>query len=402
MGTGAATECRTSHEPDRCMNIPPGDAIALTRELVRIDSRNPGLVPGGPGEAAAARALAGVLESWGMRAEVRDAVAGRPCVIARIGGGPGRTLMFNGHLDVVDVDGMRHPPFAALEHDGRLYGRGSADMKAGVAAMCAAASRAAEQLGGEVVIAAVCDEEDRSIGTRALVDWGIRTDAAIVTEPTRLAIAPSHRGFVWIDIAVHGRAAHGSRYDIGVDAIRHAALLLAELDDLEVRVLTGQTHPLLGRASLHASRIEGGTGWSTYPDRCLLQVERRTLPGESAALVEAEIADACERVRARRPSFGADVQVAFAQDASDVDLEAPIVREMASALVEVGEEVRIEGLSAWTDAAILNEAGVPAICFGPGDISVAHSDEEWVCLPEIERCTEALAALARTWSNQRS
>ncbi len=384
------------------MNIPRGDAIALTRELIRIDSRNPGLVPGGPGEAAVASSLAAVLEGWGMRVEVREAAPGRPCVIARMGSGSGRSLMFNGHLDVVDVIGMRHEPFAAIEQDDRLYGRGSADMKAGVAAMCAATARAAGQLGGEIVIAAVCDEEDRSIGTRALVDWGIRADAAIVTEPTRLAIAPSHRGFVWLQIAVQGRAAHGSRYDLGIDAIRHAALLLAELDSLEERELAERTHPLLGHASLHASRIEGGSGWSTYPDRCLLQVERRTVPGESATAVEAEIAAACERVRSRRPAFQANVTVAFAQNPSDVAPEAPIVREMACAVAAIGDEVRIEGLSAWTDAAILNEAGIPAICYGPGDIALAHSDVEWVPIPDIERCTESLAALASAWSNPRS
>jgi acetylornithine deacetylase len=377
-----------------------GDAVALTRALVRVDSRNPSLVPGAPGEREVARVLGEVLGTWGFRVEVRDAAPGRPNVIARIGGGSGggRSLMLNGHLDVVGTEGMRHAPFEAFARDGRMYGRGSADMKAGVAAMCAAAARAAGGgLGGEAIIAAVADEEFESVGTRALLESGVRADAAIVTEPTRLAIAPAHRGFAWIRVEVRGRAAHGSRYDIGVDAIRHAGLLLAELDAFEGEELTRRTHPLLGRASLHASFIEGGLGISTYPDRCVLRLERRTLPGESAPQTLEEVRAACERVRARRATLDAEVTLEFAQGPSDVPTDAPVVRALTSALEGAGEPVRVEGMSAWTDAALLNDAGIPAICFGPGDIALAHAAEEWVELAEIERATKVLARLVRAW-----
>jgi acetylornithine deacetylase/succinyl-diaminopimelate desuccinylase-like protein len=191
--------------------------------------------------------------------------------------------------------------------------------------MCAAAARAADGgLGGEVIIAAVADEEFESLGTRALLESGVRADAAIVTEPTRLAIAPAHRGFAWIRVEVRGRAAHGSRYDIGVDAIRHAGLLLAELDVFEGEELARRTHPLLGHASLHASFIEGGIGISTYPDRCVLRLERRTLPGESAAHALEEVREACERVRARRTTFDAEATLEFAQGPSDVATDAPV------------------------------------------------------------------------------
>ncbi len=384
------------------MAVARGDAVALTRELVRIDSRNPSLVANGPGEHAVAAALSEVLTAWGFRVHVRDAAPGRPNVVAKIGRPGARSLMFNGHLDVVGTDGMIHDPWTTPERDGRIYGRGSADMKAGVAAMCAAAARAAvDSLDGEIVIAAVADEEFESLGTRALLDWGVRADAAIVTEPTQLAIMPAHRGFVWLEITTHGRAAHGSRWDIGVDAIRHAGLLLAELDRLDNDELPQRNHSLLGRPSVHASTIEGGSGMSTYPDRCMVRVERRTIPGETADQVRAEIEAACAAIAARRPSFRASVNVTFAQQPSDVDVGAPVVRALSGALSDTGEAVRVQGMSAWTDAALLNEAGVPAICFGPGDISLAHAAEEWVSTDEIERATKVLARLATEWCASR-
>ena len=383
------------------MPVAVGDAVALTRELVRVDSRNPSLVPGGPGEHDVARTLADVLTAWGLRVELREAAPGRPNVIARAGKPGGRTLMFNGHLDVVGVDGMIHPPWDAAERNGSIYGRGSSDMKAGVAAMCAAAARIAADLDGEVIVTAVVDEEYESIGTRALVDDGLRADAAIVTEPTRLAIMPAHLGFVWIDVTTHGRAAHGSRWDLGVDAIRHAGLVLAELDRMDSTLLPTRGHPLLGRPSVHASLIEGGTGMSTYPDRCVLRIERRTIPGEDAEQVRREIDDACRRAANGRPNFRADVALTFAQAPSDVSPDAPIVTALSTALRSCAEESRVEGMSAWTDAALLNAAGIPAICFGPGDITLAHAAEEYVSIGEIERATSVLAQLAHQWCGGR-
>ena len=378
--------------------IVAGDARGLARALIRIDSRNPSLVTGGAGEATCAQFLRGVLDAWGFRTELQDTSAGRPNLIARIGGASGtRTLMFNGHLDVVGVEGMVHAPFNAEERDGLLYGRGAADMKGGIAAMCAAAYRAAQAGGGEIVIAAVADEEYESLGTRALLAHGVRADAAVVTEPTRLAIMPAHRGFVWIEVEVRGRAAHGSRWDIGIDAIRHAGLLLAELDRVDADVLPRRTHPLLGRGSLHASLISGGTGMSTYPDRCVVKLERRSIPGERASDVVREVEEACAVVRSRRHSFAAEVRLLVSQGPSDVPVDAPLVRALGDSLRELGEAVRIEGMSAWTDAALLNEAGIPAVCFGPGDISLAHSAEEYIPLDEIDRATAVLTAFARSW-----
>ena len=379
--------------------IPVGDARALARALVRIDSRNPGLTPGAAGEVECVALLRRVLDDWGFRTEVHEALPGRPNLLARIGATSAtRRLMFSGHLDVVGTDGMTHAPFEGEERGGRLYARGAADMKGGVAAMCAAAWRAAQgPLGGEIVVALAADEEYESVGTRAMLERGERADAAIVGEPTRLEIMPAHRGFVWIEVDVSGRAAHGSRWDVGVDAIRHAGLLLSELDRVDAEELPRREHPLLGRASLHASTIAGGIGMSTYPDRCVVRLERRTLPGERAEEVVAEIERACDAVRARRRSFAAEVRLLMTQGPSDVATDAAIVHELAGALRACDEPVHIAGMSAWTDAALLNAAGIPAICFGPGDISLAHAAEEYIPLDEIDRATSVLDVLARRW-----
>jgi acetylornithine deacetylase len=274
-------------------------------------------------------------------------------------------------------------------------------MKGGLAAMCAAAALAAPTTGDrQILITAVADEEHESLGMRALLAAGIRSEAAIITEPTRLAICPAHRGFAWFDITIRGRAAHGSRYDLGIDAITHAGLLLTELDALEKTRDSAPRHRLLGRGSLHASTIEGGVGMSTYPEVCRLKIERRTLPGETTKLATAEIAKACATVKRDHPDFDAEVTLITAQLPSDVPVDAPIVRRVANAIEGEGMPVRIEGLSAWTDAALLNAAGIPTVCFGPGDIALAHSAEEFVPVEEIERATRVLTRVVRDWCKE--
>lgn len=378
------------------------DAVALTAALVELDSRNPTLVPGAPGERGVARFLAELLGAWGFDVEMQDVDGERANVIARGGerrpGAP--TLILNGHLDVVGTEGMSHPPFTPTVADGLMYGRGSADMKSGIAAMCVAARDCvASGIAGEVIIAAVIDEEYESLGMRAMLASGIRADAAIITEPTRLAICPAHRGFAWARVDVRGRAAHGSRYDVGIDAITHAALLIAELDRVQQRTFSSRTHPLLGRASLHASTISGGSGLTTYPAHCTVEIERRTIPGEGAQTFLDEIAAAAAMVRSTHPDLELDVAITTAQGPSDVELGAPVVVSLREALQGEKLPVRIEGMSAWTDAALLNAAGIPAICFGPGDISLAHSATEFVPVREIEDATRVLARFIDRWCN---
>ena len=380
------------------MPIARGDAVALARALIQIDSRNPTLAPDSPGEGDCARSFADVLEQWGFAVEVTETTPGRPNVVARIGPRDTPALLLNGHLDVVGVEGMVHAPFTAELKEGRLYGRGSADMKGGLAAISAAAALGVDSRSrNQVIVAAVVDEEYESLGMRALLASGLRAECAIIAEPTRLAICPAHRGFAWFDIRITGRAAHGSRYDIGIDAITHAGLLLAELDALEQKRTSGLSHPLLGRGSLHASTIQGGVGMSTYPEECRLSIERRTLPGETSEVALKEISDACAHVKSAHPAFQARVTLRTAQLPSDVPVNSAIVQQVAHAVESEGLPVRVEGLSAWTDAALLNAAGIPTVCFGPGDIGLAHAAEEYVPVSEIEGATRVLTRVVREW-----
>jgi acetylornithine deacetylase len=276
------------------------DLTSLLSSLVAIDSVNPSLVAGGAGESR----IADFIEDWaraaGLEAERLEETPGRPSVLVRAPGrGGGRTLLLCGHIDTVNVDGMTDPHRPRVEGD-RLYGRGAYDMKGGVAAALIAAREVARLgLAGDVVVAAVADEEHASAGVQEALRR-LRADAAVVTEPTELQLAVAHKGFIWSEIEVAGRAAHGSRPHLGLDAIVKMGAVLKELEGLD-RSLAGNHHPLLGRASVHASLIDGGAELSSYPAQCKLALERRTLPGETGAQIEQELEALLERCRASRP-----------------------------------------------------------------------------------------------------
>jgi len=379
-----------------------GDPVALTRALVAIPSVNPTLAPGGAGEARIAEACADWLRGWGLDAAVVEVAPGRCNVVATLHG-EGPTLLLNGHLDTVGVDGMTVPPFGGPARDGVLHGRGSCDMKGGVAALMAAASRLAR--GGprpHLVVALTADEEHASLGMDALVRSGVRADLAVVCEPTSLAVMPAHKGFVWIRAAFRGRAAHGSRPELGVDAIRHAGLYLAALDGCATRLRSGEGHPLLGHASFHAGTIKGGSAESVYPDACELIIERRTLPGERTADVVAEFQSNLDALAAREPSLAASLDVTLERPGTEV----PVASRLVQGLLEAGEASgvpgTVEGMTAWVDAAFLNEAGIPAVCYGPGDIAQAHSADEWIEVAQIEVCADVLERFARALATSSS
>jgi acetylornithine deacetylase len=303
-------------------------------------------------------------------------------------------MMFCGHLDTVGVEGMTDP-FRPRIEDGRLYGRGAQDMKGGIAAMIAAAAALArEWTRGRLIVAAVVDEEHMSLGAEALVrEW--RADMAIVTEPTDLTLAVGHKGFAWVEITTHGRAAHGSRPDEGRDAIARMGRVLVALEARDRELRARPPVPFQGTASLHASLIQGGRELSSYPDRCTLQMERRTVAGEDEAVVLQEVHELLAALRTADAEFAADAHVEAYRPPYCLDPQHPLPGAVAAALTSAGRSGSPQGMSFWTDAAILAAAGMPSVLFGPGGAGL-HSTTEYVNVEDVYVCRDILVAAART------
>jgi acetylornithine deacetylase len=381
------------------MSVDRGFCLDVLSDLVRINSVNPTLVPGAPGEREIAGCVAGVLERIGLEVEWHEPVLGRVSVTGRLrGSGNGRSLMLNGHYDTVDVAGMAEPLSAAVR-DGKLYGRGAYDMKGSVAACIAAAKSLADQglrLRGDLIVAAVADEEYGSVGTADLVGQ-LRVDGAIVTEPTGLRICLAHKGYLWIEVETVGRAAHGSRFDEGVDANLRMGRVLGRLERLERELRGRPPHPLVGPPSLHAALLAGGSGLSTYAARCRLQIERRTIPGETEASAMGEIEALLGELRRDDPAFEAHAHCFFAREPFEVAPTAGIVRALTEAATMVlGGPPETFGDTPWMDSALLAAAGTETVVFGPTGAG-AHSAEEWVDLESVYRTAEVLAATAQRY-----
>jgi len=353
----------------------------LVSELVRIDSVNPDLVPGGAGEGELAGFVADWLAHSGLEVEVEEVAPGRPNVVGRArGSGGGPTLLLNAHMDTVGYEGMEAPLEPRVE-GGRLYGRGAYDMKGSLAAIMVAGAEAAEAaLRGDVLVAAVVDEEVYSIGAEA-VARGYQADAAIVAEPTELRLVVAHKGFVWMEVETRGRAAHGSRPDLGEDAIVAMGRVLTGLGGLAEVLLGSPSHPLLGSGSLHASLISGGVELSTYPESCVLGLERRTVPGETLEMVERQI---------REIAGWAEIRTTFVREPFEVAQEEPVVQ----AVLRHAGGPEVAGVPFWADSAVFAAAGIPTVVFGPGGEG-AHAQVEWVDLADLERCRDVYVAVAR-------
>lgn len=372
------------------------EIIELLSDLVAIDSVNPDLAPGGAGEAAMAGFIAGWGRRNGLETHIQEAAPGRPnAVLIARGSGGGQSLMLNAHTDVVGVSGME-APFAPAIEDGRMYGRGAYDMKSGLAA-CMLAAKAAQgmALSGDVIVGAVADEEYGSVGTEALLaDWERwPADAVLIAEPTELAISIAHRGFVWLEFVVNGVAAHGSRPQLGVDAIVKMGKVLASLDALDQELRAHRTHELLGSGSLHASFIEGGEEISMIPARCTLLAERRTIPGESAESVAAEAQALLDEIAATDPDFKAGVKATFSRSPYGIAADHALVRALKRhAKACLGSDAPIIGSSWWMDAALFGDHGVPTVVLGPAGAG-AHARVEWVDLKSVQSCQEIYTAL---------
>jgi len=381
------------------MVIQRAEVIRVLSDLVRIESVNPELVPGGSGEAAIAHYVAGFLKAAGLEVRLQEVGKNRFNILGTLRGhGGGKTLLLNGHLDTVGVAGMAEPFSARVEND-RLYGRGAQDMKGGLAAALIAAAALAREpaLKGDLVITAVADEEYRSAGTRAVLREGMKADAAVVLEPTGLAVATAHKGFVWAEIETEGCAAHGSRPEEGVDAIARMGRVLGEVEQLQERLKAKPCHPRLGWGSVHASLISGGQELSSYPERCRLSLERRLVPGEDAKAFEAELSDILARLSAADPRFRAHLSPGYSARPWESPEDSLIVSTLAACVRHVLErEARFGATTFWTDAALLDEAGIPSVVFGPGGEGL-HSAVEYVRLDEVVQGAETLVDCGRVF-----
>jgi acetylornithine deacetylase len=368
--------------------------VELTRQLVAIESINPGLGVGGSGEGELARFVVGWCERAGLETTLSEPAAGRPNVVAVArGSGGGSSLMLNAHMDTVGVVGMADP-FEGRLVDGRLYGRGAGDMKGSLAAiMLVGAAAVGSGLRGDVIVTAVADEEVASVGTEAIAAT-MNADAAIVTEPTDMEVAIAHRGFVHLEIETVGRAAHGSRPDLGIDAIAKMGRVLVGVEEIDRRLRANPTHPLLGSGSIHASLVEGGQEYSSYPARCVVQAERRTIPGETIDGAVAEIEAVLDAASSVDADFEGRVRALASREPFEVTDDARIVtlvRRCAAAVT--GSEPDVVGVSFWADSALLASAGIPTVLFGPRGAGL-HTEAEWVDVASLERCVEIYGAVA--------
>ena len=381
------------------MSVPVIDREYLLRtlaDLVRIDSINPSLAPSGAGETEIAAYVADSLARMGLEVRKIEPEPGRPSVVGvLLGARPGRSLMLNAHYDTVGIEGMPEP-FSAATRDGRLYGRGAYDMKGSLAA-CLAAAKALGGSGaldaGSLIVAAVADEEYGSMGTAAVIRE-IQADAAIVTEPTALNVCLAHKGYLWIEVETEGRAAHGSKFEQGIDANMRIGRFLAELEKLERDLRARTPHALVGPPSLHAATVSGGTGLSTYAASCKLQIERRTVPGETEAEAVREIQTIVDRLSAADPAFRARVRSWFAREPFEVAPDARIVQVVDRAIEQVlGRKTAHVGDTPWMDAALLSAAGTETVVIGPAGAG-AHAAEEWVDIESVVQLAEVLVSAA--------
>ncbi|KAI3573523.1 hypothetical protein IWW34DRAFT_707063 [Fusarium oxysporum f. sp. albedinis] len=378
------------------------EPISLAQTLVQINSASPSisLLPG-PGETEIARYLVEWFEHRDIETHWIELNVGRPSVVAVVRGtGGGKSLMLNGHLDTVTLESYDDDPLSGKIADGKLYGRGSADMKSGVAAaMIALANSKKLCLKGDVIMAAVADEEGESIGTEDVLKMGWRADAAIVGEPTNLEILYTHKGFALFEVNIYGVASHGSRPDLGVDAICKAGYFLVELDRFAQQLSKSKGHAQVGPGNIHGSIIKGGEENSSYPARCSIIIERRTVAGETPAMIEQDLRNLLEMASEAASGIKYDLKVSFYRPPFELSLDHPFL-SLVKAVVggTLGHEPRVTGAPYWTDSALLADAGIPSLIWGPIGYSL-HAREEYVDVDSINKVAQALTELTSRFCN---
>ncbi|UKZ70935.1 uncharacterized protein TrAtP1_011903 [Trichoderma atroviride] len=378
-------------------NVASNDPIELTQTLVRIYSASPSLgsIPG-PGETAIARYITAWMEHRDIETHWIEPTPGRPSVVGVVrGSGGGKSLMLNGHTDTVTITEYEGDPLSGEIRDGKLYGRGAADMKCGVAAaMVSLANAKKQRLKGDVIFAGVADEEFASIGTQQVLEAGWTADAALVNEPTGLEILYAHKGFVWFEIDIHGLASHGSRYDLGIDAICKAGYFLVELDKHAAHLTQQAGDPILGPGSIHASIIKGGEEISSYPSFTQVQLERRIIPGETKESVEKQLREILDGLVERIPNFKYDIRATFERSPFKASLDHPFTKLVCKHVTNtLGEEAVVIGTPHWTDCALLADHGIPVLLWGPKGVGL-HGKLEYVEVDSIKQVADTLTAIA--------
>ncbi|KAF4339230.1 diaminopropionate ammonia-lyase [Fusarium beomiforme] len=378
-------------------DVSGNDPVALAQTLVQINSASPdlGSVPG-PGERTIASYVTAWLEHRDLETHWVEYTKGRPSVVGVVrGSGEGKSVMFNGHLDTVTIMGYEDDPLSGKIVDGRLYGRGSADMKGGVAAaMIALANAKKLGLRGDVIFTGVADEESLSKGTEDILRAGWRADAAVVSEPTNLEINHAHKGYCHVEIKVYGLAAHGSRADLGIDAIVNAGHFLVEFGKYAKSLQEGRGDDTLGTGTAHASVISGGEEASSYPAQCTIVAERRTIPGETNEIIQKEFEGIIAKVAKEVSGFKAEAKIFFSRPPQFTAADHPFTKLVSEIVGKItGRDAVVSGAPFWTDCALLSEKGIVPLLWGPKGEGL-HGKEEFVDVKSIEQVAEGLTNVA--------
>ena len=373
----------------------------LLSAMVRVESVTPSLIPTGSGEAKIAAFIADWLDGTGAEIEIAEVEPGRPNVLARLRGtGGGPTLCLNAHSDTVGYEGWPDEALQPRVDGDRIYGLGTADDKGGCAAAMLVLRSLAEsgvRLRGDLLVACVADEEGVSIGSEHLVRQG-GIDAAIVIEPQPThELVVEHQGFGWIDVITRGVAAHSCEPDVGVDAIVHLAEVITRLHRLDREVFQRQPSLMNGRTVFHTGTITGGTDYATYPSIARVSIEVGTQPGEHLSDRVAEIEGIFDEIARTEPGFRGEVDVRLDREPfvarGQEALQDIVVKAMAMVL---GREAKITGMNGWTDAALLQAAGIPTLLMGSTGGNY-HTAGEWASISELVRLCDILEQAARQY-----
>jgi len=383
------------------MPVTANQAVELLDALVRIESVTPWLIPTGSGEAKIAAFIAGWLDQAGADVEVVEVEPGRPNVLARLRGtGGGRTLCLNAHSDTVGYAGWPSDALVPRIDGDRMYGLGAADDKSGCAAamlLLAAIADSGARLRGDLLVACVADEEGASIGSEHLARLG-GIDASIVIEPQPThEVVVEHQGFGWIDVITRGVAAHGCEPDAGVDAIVHLAEVITRLHRLDLVRFQPHPSPMNGRTVFHTGTISGGTDYATYPNVARVGIEIGTQPGEHLSERVDEIGEIFSEVARTEPGFSGEVVVKLEREPfvarGHEALQAIVTEAMTDVL---GREPKITGMNGWTDAALLQAAGIPTLLIGSAGGNY-HAPNEWASVSELVKLCAILERVARSY-----